>query len=174
MPIKNKTPKENHIYVQSVALCGLLTAVMMVLGYVESRIPVLVGVPGIKLGLANSVLVYAVYLLSPRVTVGLMLVKVVLSALLFASPLAMAFSLTGGVLSTAGMLLAKRMKGFGMVGVSVIGALLHNAGQVLVAVWLVGNVNLLYYLAILALTAVVTGMVTGLCAGLVMKALGKH
>lgn len=165
----------NHAYVQRIALCGLLTALMLVLGYVESRIPVIPGIPGIKLGLSNAVLLYAVYFLPPSLTVGLMLVKVVLSGLLSGALFpTMAFSLAGGILSVCGMLLAQRFGKFGVVGVSVIGAFLHNVGQVLVALWLVQNMNILYYMAILTLAAIGTGILTGTVAGLVMRALRKQ
>ena len=114
-----------------VALCGLLTALMLVLGYVESLVPLNIGVPGIKLGLANSVLLYAVWLLPAPIAAVLMLCKVLLSALLFNAS-GLWFSLAGGVLSLAGMLLLKRL-GFALIAASVVGAVLHNVGQVLVA-----------------------------------------
>lgn len=154
-----------------VALCGLLTALMLVLGYLESRIPVLPGVPGVKLGLSNAVLLYAAYMLPVPVTYGLMVVKVLLSGLLFGNPAAMAFSFAGGLLSVSGMLLCKRC--FGVLAVSVISAVLHNVGQVLVAMFLLGTTDLIYYLAVLTLIAIGTGLLTGTVAGLVMKHL-KH
>ncbi|MEA5013068.1 MAG: Gx transporter family protein [Candidatus Limiplasma sp.] len=162
--------RESRAYAQRIALCGLLTTLMLVLGYLESQIPLMPGIPGVKLGLANAVLLYAVYLLSPLLTVGLMLVKVLLSAVLFGNPFALAFSLAGGALSVAGMLLMRRFTPFGVVAISVVGAVLHNAGQVLVALALVGNINILYYAAVLTLVGIGTGILTGVVAGLVMKA----
>ena len=162
----------NTAYVKHIALCGLLTALMLMLGYVESRIPLIYGIPGIKLGLSNTVLLYAVYLLPFPFTPGLMLVKVLLSALLFGSPFAIVFSLAGGVFSVCGMLLACRVVKFSIIGVSVTGAFFHNVGQMLVALWLVRNVHILYYLAVLTLAAVGTGLLTGTVAGVVMKAIG--
>ena len=171
-----KTPlntiARNRKYVQQISLCGLLTALMLVLGYLESRIPLVPAMPGIKLGLSNAVLLYAVYWLPASIGVALMLVKVLLSALLFGSPMALAFSLAGGALSLAGMMAARRWGPFGVVGISVLGAVLHNAGQLAVAVRLVGNVNLLYYGIVLMLAGIATGIVTGIVAGLVMKATG--
>jgi len=161
---------QSRLYAQRIALCGLLTTLMLVLGYVESQIPLMPAIPGVKLGLSNAVLLYAVYLLSPSLTVGLMLVKVLLSAVLFGNPFALAFSLAGGALSVAGMLLLKRFASLGVVGISVAGAVLHNAGQMLIALALVGNANLLYYAAVLTLVGIGTGILTGVVAGLVMKA----
>jgi len=152
-----------------VALCGLLTALMLTLGYVESRIQLMPAVPGIKPGLANGVLLYGVWLLPPALTTGLMLVKVLLSALFFGNPFGLAFSLAGGVLSLLGMQLMRRFTGFGVISCGVVGALLHNAGQLLVAVPLMGNVNLLYYAPVLALAGIGAGLLTGFAAGLVIR-----
>ena len=170
--MKNKpktTISHNRAYVQRISLCGMLTALMLVLGYLESRIPLVPAMPGIKLGLSNAVLLYAVCLLPAPVTFLLMIIKVLLSALLFGNPYALAFSLAGGLFSCLGMLPAQRFGKFGLVGVSVIGGVLHNAGQMLVALWLVGNMNILYYGAVLLLTGVGTGILTGVTAGVVIK-----
>ena len=164
----------SRTYARQVSLCGLLTALMLVLGYLESMIPLAPSIPGIKLGLSNAVLLYAVYWLPVPVTFSLMLSKILLSALLFPNPMALAFSLAGGVASTTGMLLGQRFGKFGIVGVSVLGAVLHNAGQMIVAVHLVGNTSILYYGAILTLTGILTGVLTGIVAGLVMKAVGNR
>lgn len=166
----SRNARDSRAYAQRIALCGLLTALMLVLGYVESQIPLMPSIPGIKLGLSNAVLLYGVYLLPPFLTAGLMLVKVLLSAMLFGNPFALAFSLAGGVASVAGMLLMRRFTTFGVVAVSVVGAVLHNAGQMGVALALVGNVNILYYAAVLTLVGIGTGILTGVVAGLVMKA----
>lgn len=166
----SRNVRDSRAYAQRIALCGLLTALMLVLGYVESQIPLMPSIPGIKLGLSNAVLLYGVYLLPPFLTAGLMLVKVLLSAMLFGNPFALAFSLAGGVASVAGMLLMRRFTTFGVVAISVVGAVLHNAGQMLVALALVGNVNILYYAAVLTLVGIGTGILTGVVAGLVMKA----
>ena len=152
-----------------VALCGLLTALMLVLGYVESQIPLVPAIPGIKPGLSNAVLLYGVWLLPPALTAGLMLVKVLLSALLFGNPFSLAFSLAGGALSLLGMQMMRRFTGFGVISCGVTGALLHNAGQLLVAIALVGSANLLYYAPVLALAGIGAGLLTGFAAGVVIR-----
>lgn len=156
-----------------VALLGMLTAVMLVLGFVEYMFPVASAVPGMKLGLSNVVLLFALYMLGPRDAAILMVSKVVLSGLLFGGVNAMMFSLAGGMLSMLGMMLTRRIPGVSIVGVSVVGAVLHNAGQVLVAMLVLRTGKLLYYMAILMLVAVGTGVVTGIVAKLVMRALGQ-
>ena len=110
-----------------IAELGLLTAVALVLGYLESLLPI-VGIPGVKLGLANTVLLYALYLLDVKSAALLMVLKVGLSGLLFGGPAAMLYSFAGGLLSLAVMLLVRRLKGIGVVGVSVCGAAAHNIG----------------------------------------------
>ena len=149
---------------RQVALMGILTAVMLVLGYVESLIPIGSAVPGIKLGLSNTVLVYGLYLFSPWTTFALMLLKVVVSGLLFGGVNAMLYSAAGGILSMLGMIFLRKVPGVGIVGVSVVGAVLHNIGQVLLAMWILQTDKLLYYMALLMLVAVVTGGLTGIAA----------
>ncbi|MBE5781972.1 MAG: Gx transporter family protein [Clostridiales bacterium] len=154
-------------------LCGLLTALMLVLGYVESLIPIPSAVPGIKLGLANSVLLYALYMLNLPTAWLLMVLKVVLSALLFGGVNTMLFSLAGGVVSMLGMCLLKKMQGISPVVISAVGGMLHNVGQVLMAMLLLHTTGLLGYMAVLMAVGLITGIVTGIAANLTMGHL-KH
>ncbi len=147
----------------AVAKLGLLTAAAIVLGYFEHLLPI-TGIPGVKLGLANTVLLYALYLLDVPSAVLLMLLKVGLSGLLFGGPAAMLYSLAGGVLSLLVMILAQRIRGLSIVGVSVLGAVSHNIAQVLVACFVVETRAVLAYLPILLLAAAVTGTLTGVIA----------
>jgi len=146
-----------------VAKLGLLTAVAIVLGYFEYLLPV-TGIPGVKLGLANTVLLYALYLIDVPSAILLMLLKVGLSGLLFGGPAAMLYSLAGGVLSLVVMILARKSKGLSIVGVSVLGAVSHNIAQMAVACFVVETRAILAYLPILLLAAAVTGTLTGLIA----------
>ena len=146
-----------------VAKLGLLTAVAIVLGYFEYLLPV-TGIPGVKLGLANTVLLYALYLIDVPSAILLMLLKVGLSGLLFGGPAAMLYSLAGGVLSLVVMILARKSKGLSIVGVSVLGAVSHNIAQMAVACFVVETRAILAYLPILLFAAAVTGTLTGLIA----------
>lgn len=152
-----------------IAVCGLLVSLMLVLGYVESLLPSLPGVVGAKLGLANSVLLYGLYALGTGPAFVLMALKVALSGLLFGGINAMAYSFAGGLLSLIMMLLIKRIKGIGVVGVSMTGAVFHNVGQVLMAMLVLHTSKLLYYLAVLMIIGLITGLLTGSAASLVMK-----
>ena len=151
-----------------IAKLGLLTAVALVLGYVEHLLPI-TGIPGVKLGLANTVLLYALYLLDIPSAILLMFLKVGLSGLLFGGPAAMLYSFAGGITSLGVMLLARRARGVSVIGVSVLGAAAHNIGQTLVACAVVGVRAALAYLPILLLAAAVAGVLTGVIAKAVMK-----
>ena len=154
----------------AVAKLGLLTAVAIVLGYFEYLLPV-TGIPGVKLGLANTVLLYALYLIDVPSAILLMFLKVGLSGLLFGGPAAMLYSFAGGALSLFIMILARKSKGLSVVGVSVLGAVSHNIAQMTVACFVVETRAILAYLPILLLAAAVTGTLTGLIARYSFKGL---
>lgn len=156
----NQTRKQ----AQRIALCGMLLALMLVLGFVESQIPVAVGIPGVKLGLSNGVLIFAVYMLNIPTAFVLMGLKVLLSGFLFGSPSAMMYALAGGVLSLTVMCLLSRIKGLSPVVVSMMGGLSHNVGQVALAMIVLQTPKLLYYMAILMAVGLLTGLLTGLAA----------
>lgn len=144
---------------------------MMTLGYIENLIPIS-SVPGIKLGLANSVLLLSLYWLGPPISLELMLVKVLLSGYLFGNPQAMQYSLAGGVLSMVAMILMiYGIKGVSPVGAGVAGAVMHNVGQVLLAMLTLRTPGLLYYMAVLVLVGVATGAATGTVAVALMRRL---
>ena len=155
-----------------VARYGLLTGVMLVLGYLESLLPV-VGIPGIKLGLSNTVLLYALYLLDAKSAVLLAALKVLLSAFLFGSPAAMLYSAAGAALSLCGMMLFQRFRGVSVIGVSIVGAVGHNIGQCAVAS-LFGQVRaILAYFPLLLVSAAVTGVITGVTAKYLLRYIKK-
>jgi heptaprenyl diphosphate synthase len=155
---------------KTITTLGILTAVALVLGYVEHLIPITT-IPGIKLGLANTVLLYALYLLDIRSAVILMVLKVGLSGFLFGGVTAMMYSFAGGVLSLAAMLLIKRLPGVSIIGVSALGAVMHNIGQLLVASLIVETRAVMIYLPVLLVSAVVTGILTGVVAKYAIKGL---
>ena len=116
-----------------IALSGLLTALMLVFGFIERLIPIAGAPPGVKLGLANSVLLYAVYMMGAKESFVLMLLKVLLTGFLFGNPQSMVYSFSGSLLSLCAMLLMHRVRGVSPVGVSVVGACFFNVGQVIAA-----------------------------------------
>ncbi|MBQ7488716.1 MAG: Gx transporter family protein [Clostridia bacterium] len=155
---------------KQVAVSGLLTSLMLVLGLVERQFPLTAAVPGIKLGLANSVLLYAIYMLGVKETLILMLLKALMSWVIYTNLNAMFYSLAGGVLSVLAMLILYRVKGVSVIGVSAIGAVFFNVGQILMAVIMLNTPGLLFtYLPILMVSGVATGVLTGLVAKMVME-----
>lgn len=161
--------------VKTLARMALLSSVMLVLSYLERMIPAASAIPGIRLGLANTVLLYAIYLMRPKMAWGLMAIKVLIAGLVYLNGLAMAFSLGGGLLSLTVMFLAKRAKGLSIVGVSILGAVFHIAGQ-LIAASLVVNIRpeaLMATLPLYMALSAVTGLITGIAAKYVNAALEK-
>ena len=156
----------------AIAKLGLLTAVALVLGYVEHLLPI-TGIPGVKLGLANTVLLYALYLLDIPSAILLMILKVGLSGLLFGGVAAMLYSFAGGVVSLLVMILARRAKGLSVVGVSVLGAAAHNIAQLAVACFVVETRAILAYLPVLLVSAAVTGLLTGIVARYTFRGLNS-
>lgn len=151
---------------------GMLIALAMVLSFIESQIPAFIAVPGMKLGLANIAVVFALYSLGFREALGVSLIRVVLSAILFGSVLSGLYSAAGAILSLLGMALLKKSGFFGTVGVSVSGAVLHNLGQIGVACFILKTQALVYYLPFLILSAVVAGVVIGIIAAVLVERLG--
>ena len=148
---------------------GMLTALAMILSFIESQIPAFVAIPGMKIGLANIAIVFALYTLGFRSALAVSLIRVVLSALLFGSAVSGLYSLAGALISLLGMALLKKTGFFGVVGVSVCGAVLHNLGQIAVA-WLILKTGaLVYYLPFLLFSAVAGGVVIGLVAAIVIE-----
>lgn len=152
-----------------VALSSMLVALMLVLGFVESQLPVAPGIPGIKLGLSNGVLIFAVYMLGIPSAYLLMVLKVVLSGLLFGGVNAMMYSFAGGLVSMTLMCLLSRVPGVHPIVVSMVGGVAHNAGQVALAMVLLGTPKLWYYLAVLMAVGLGTGALTGIAANSVMR-----
>ena len=149
-------------------LLAMLTAVAMILSYVESLLPS-VGIPGVKMGLANIAVIFALFRFGWKEAAALSLVRVVLVSLLFGSVGAMLYSLAGAVLSLAVMALLRRIDRFSTVGISVAGGVAHNAGQILMAMLILQTKQLLGYLPMLAVSGIVGGVLTGLAAALLIR-----
>lgn len=149
-----------------VALCGLLLSMMLILGWVEKQIPT---PPGVKLGLSNSALIFAVYMLDLPTAYVLMVLKVTLSNLLFGNFGTTFFiGFAGGFLSLTAMVLLSRVKGVHIVTVSMVGGAMHNVGQI-VMLMLLGNQSIIVALPGLMLAGLGFGLLTGVCADRVIR-----
>lgn len=153
---------------------ALLTAAALILGYIDSLIPLVPSVPGIKLGLSNLALLYAVFYMRPAETVILMLLKVGLSSLLFGNAIGAAYAFAGGALSVAGMLLLKRIPQISVIPVSMIGGILHMVGQCLVGFILISVRPVLGYAPWLLLCGTATGLLLGVAARGVFYGLERY
>ena len=155
---------------RKIAFLGLCTAVAMVFAYVELLIPPLfTAVPGIKIGLPNIAIIFVLYRIGLKEAAAVSFVRIVAVALLFGNPMTFAYSIAGGVLSLVAMAVLKRIDAMSIVGVSVAGGVLHNVGQILMAMLLLGTAEIGYYLVILAVTGTVSGIFIGLCGGFAVK-----
>lgn len=158
---------------KKIAYTGMFTALAFVFSYIESLLPINIGIAGVKLGLANLVVIVALYLTSVKAACILSLVRIVLTGFTFGNPASMIYSLAGGTLSLGVMVLAKKFKFFSVTGVSVLGGVFHNIGQILVAIVVVETASLLYYLPILILSGTVAGVLIGILASVIIKHLEK-
>lgn len=155
------------------AYMGMFTALAFIFSYIESLLPVNIGIPGVKLGLANLVVIVALYLMGVKAACILSLVRILLTGLTYGNPVSMVYSLAGGVLSLAVMILVRRWKVFSVTGVSVLGGVFHNVGQIFVAVVVLETQSLLYYLPVLVLSGTVAGTVIGIVASIIIRHLEK-
>ncbi len=155
---------------KKVAYMGLLAALALILSYVESLFPPLfTAVPGIKMGLPNIVIIFALYRFGLKEAAAVSCVRLVAVAILFGSPLTFAYSLAGAVLSLLLMALFKRLDIFSTVGVSIIGGVMHNLGQIIVAMIVMETAQLGYYMIVLAITGTLSGAFIGLLGALLLK-----
>ena len=154
---------------KKIALLGLCTAIAMVLAWVEIQLPPLVAsVPGIKLGLPNIAIIFILYRFGWREAAAVSFVRILAVSLIF-NPATLPYSLAGGTLSLLGMALLKKTDLLSTTGVSVAGGVLHNAGQILMAMLLLSTAGLGYYMIVLAVTGVVSGIFVGLCGSFAVK-----
>lgn len=152
-----------------VALYGMLASVALVMSYIESIIPIPYPVYGMKIGLANIVIVWVLYSLDIKAAAIISLVRVMLSGFLFGNLYSIIFSLVGAALSLLVMWLLKRTKIFSVVGVSIAGGVCHNLGQIIVAMIVLENVRIVYIFPALMISGVISGIAIGIIGGILFK-----
>ena len=149
---------------KKIAYSSILVALALILSYVEALIPINFGIPGVKLGLANLVIVIGLYFLNTSQVFIILITRIILVSFLFGNMSAMLYSLAGGIVSFAVMFMIKKINGFSIVGVSMAGGVAHNIGQLIVAALVVENLKLIYYLPVLMIAGTLTGMLIGIIA----------
>ena len=155
--------------IRKLTVMAMMVALALVLSYVESLVPPFVAIPGVKVGLANIAVVFALYKLGAKAAAAISLVRVLAVSLLFGSGVSLLYSAAGALLSLAGMLLLKRVPAFSLTGVSVLGGVLHNVGQIAVACAMLETNALVYYLPFLLLSGTIAGVAVGLIAAILLK-----
>ena len=168
------------------AYLGVYLALALICSYVESLIPFYFGIPGVKLGLTNIVVVLMLYCVGTKEALAvstlrivlagffLSVARVVLGGFIFSNLFSILYSLAGGLLSFLAMYLLKRMKWFGVLPVSVSGGIFHNVGQLIVAAYVVENYNIFYYMPVLLFAGALTGFLIGIAAQEMIKRIGNR
>ena len=149
------------IDMKKTATLGMLLALSLILSYVEILIPIPLGIPGIKLGLPNLLVILTLFFYGPKESGLLCVLRIALVAVLFGSMYSFLYSLVGGLLAFAAECLAKRSKFFSLWGVSMVGGIVHNIGQILVAYFVVNTRSVFFYLTILLPCGMITGVLIG-------------
>lgn len=148
---------------------GVFVALALIFSYIETLVPFQIGIPGVKLGLANLVIVIALYRMPVGEVYLLSGVRVVLTGFLFGNLMSILYSLAGGILSLTVMWGMKRIRSVSILGVSIAGGVFHNVGQLLAAALMVETYGVFSYLPVLLISGLLTGFVIGLAAGEMLK-----
>ena len=160
--------------VKKLTQLAITTAIAMVLSFVESQIPPLTSIPGIKIGLANIAVIFALYCLGTKEALTVSFVRIFAISILFGQFMSFLYSLVGGLLSFAVMFLLKRFTPLSKIGVSVAGGVCHNIGQIITACVLLQTDVVMYYLPFLLISGTVSGIAIGVASALLIKKLEKN
>lgn len=153
------------------AYFGVFTALALIFSYLETFIPIPLGIPGIKLGLANLLTVILLYKRNAKEALLLSIVRIVLSGFLFGNMFSILYSLAGGLVSLLVMAVLKHSGKFSVMGISAAGGVAHNMGQLLVAMAAVETYRVGYYFPVLLVAGLLTGLLIGIAAGQILSRL---
>ncbi len=153
------------------AWIGMYAAIAVVLSYVEMLLPITIGIPGAKPGFANIIIVFAIYSIGGVSALIINFIRILIIGILFGNLVSISFSICGALVSLTVMLTVKRIKGIHSLGVSICGGVSHNLGQIAAASVLVDNYSILYYLPVLMIAGILSGIVIGIISGLMIKRL---
>ena len=149
---------------KKVAFLGVFLALALIFSYIETWIPNVFGVPGIKLGLANIVIIILLFRFGTKEAYGISVARVILAGFLFGNLASILYGLAGAMLSLTVMLLLKKTGKFKVITVSAVGGICHNVGQLIVAILVLENYRISYYLPVLLISGLVTGILIGVVA----------
>lgn len=154
-------------YIRQITTMGMLVALAMVLGFVETLIPINLGIPGMKLGLANIVVVIALFLFDIKTAVVVSILRIILIAMTFGNMSMMFYSIAGASLSLLSMIAISKIKSFSLISLSIVGGIMHNVGQIICAAFVVRTNGVFTYLPVLMIAGLVSGALIGIVAGLI-------
>ena len=157
---------------KNITVCAVMTAVGLILGYIETFIVIPVSIPGIRIGLANISTLMTLYLCGPIYALSVHILRIFMASVLFGSGATLIYSMFGGICAFTAMAVLKKLD-FGIYGVSAGGAVLHNVGQTAVAAFIMGNISVFAYMSVLAIAGCVFGVVTGAVSNILISRL-KH
>lgn len=158
---------------KNVAFCGVFTALAMIFSYIEAMLPISLGVPGAKPGFANIAILIVLYTVGAKPAFYVDILRIVLTNILFGNMASFIFAMSGGLLSVIVMILLRRINRFSIAGVSVAGGVSHNIGQIIAAAAVTKTPGIAYYLPVLLVMGVITGVINGCVAGIIKKCLRK-
>lgn len=153
------------------AYSAMFAALALIFSYVEVLIPIPIPIPGVKLGIANLVILIAIYRLNFKYAFTINCVRIVAAGLLFSGVFGMIYSFAGGILSIIVMYALYKTGKFSMVGISMAGGVMHNLGQLIIACLIVENVRLMSYFAVLLFSGLISGILIGIIAYVIEKRL---
>lgn len=156
---------------KKVPMLGMFIALALIMSYIESILPLHLGIPGAKIGLANIVIIIVLYKAGATQAWVISIVRIILAGLLFGNLFSIVYSIMGAVFSLCVMMLLKRKTDFSVYGVSVAGGIMHNVGQIVAAMAVLESTELIYYLPVLAVVGTVSGILIGIVSGNVLKRL---
>ena len=169
MQLPNESPAAKRV-----ALSALFASLALIFSYVEAILPAAPGIPGIKLGIANLVVIIAMYRLDSRYALTINLIRIFLAGFMFSGLYCAIYSLCGCILSFAVMCLLKKSDAFSVVGVSMGGGVAHNIGQLCIAAVLVSSPQIFYYLTVLILSGTVSGILIGWLGRVLLEHIPKR
>ncbi|MEE1077878.1 MAG: Gx transporter family protein [Agathobacter sp.] len=146
---------------KKIAYLSMFLALALVCSYVETLIPFPIGIPGVKLGLTNIIVILVLYCIGEKEAILISILRIFLSGFMFGNAFAIIYSLAGGILSFIFMMLMKRTKKFSVITVSVAGGISHNIGQMLLASVLIESYYIVSYLPVLLISGTITGFLIG-------------
>ena len=158
----------------NVAFCGVMAALAISLGYLEALIPFSIGIYGIKLGLANLAILSLLYLTDTKSAFAVHLIRILVCGILFGNAVAFLYSIVGGILSFVFMALLKKSEKLSPIGISILGGVVHNIAQMGVAIVLVDNLKIAFYLPVLLIAGTVAGALVGVLTEGMIKAVKKQ